>query len=219
MIEAVAWDIDGTLVNSEPLHLDVLKAVCAETGIDIADYADDHFIGVHQPDVWAALAPRAPEGVTGEAWMARGDALYMARATELEPLADMLPVMRALRDAGLRQVCVSNSGRAIVDANLSAIGVDDLIEFSISFDDVKNGKPDPEPYAAAAARLGLPPGRIAAVEDSATGLASARAAGLRTFALSPDGKRLAGADHTVAGLHELPALMLPAGARRSEPAV
>ena len=60
------------------------------------------------------------------------------------------------------------------------------LRFSISLDDVANGKPNPEPYAQAAARLGVAPSRLLAVEDSWTGLASARGAGLRTAAIAGD---------------------------------
>ena len=154
-IEAVAFDIDGTLVDSEPLHLDVLKQVCSETGVDLAGLADDHFHGVHLDDVWHGLAPRRPSTLTHASWTARIIDVYCARAHELAPLAGMEALLDALEATGLRMVCVSNSGRRVVDANIAALGIAGRMEFTISFDDVTNGKPHPEPYASAAQRLGL----------------------------------------------------------------
>ena len=55
---AVAWDVDGTLVDSEPLHLQALKAVCRAHGVDLSDFGPTPFVGVAAPQVWQALEPR-----------------------------------------------------------------------------------------------------------------------------------------------------------------
>lgn len=208
LIRAVAWDIDGTLVDSEPLHQDVLVEVCAALGDDLSDLAHDHFRGVHMPDVWAALAHRFAGRTTEEAWMEAIVARYVERAPALRPLLGAVEVMASFRKRGLRQVCVSNSGRRVVDANLAALGVAELIDFSISLDDVERGKPDPFPYALAARRLGFDPAEMAAVEDSVTGARSAALAGLRVLGIDSTGGRIPGAEATVARLGELEALVL-----------
>ena len=208
LIRAVAWDIDGTLIDSEPLHEGVLHEVCGELGDDLSDLPADAFKGVHLHDVWARIAPRFP-GVDPAGWAKAIVDRYVARVAAAPPLAGAVKVMRALGKAGIRQVCVSNSGRRIVDANLTAIGVTDLIEFSISLDDVARGKPDPLPYAEAARRLGLPAAQVAAVEDSAVGARSALDAWLRVIGIAPLGGTVPGAAVTVATLDDLPALILP----------
>ena len=76
-----------------------------------------------------------------------------------------------------------------MNANLAALGDLPYLRFSISLDDVSHGKPHPEPYTMAAERLGVAPVRLLAVEDSESGVASARAAGLRTAAI---GAQMAG---------------------------
>ena len=211
-IRAVAWDIDGTLIDSEPLHEAVLREVCAGYGADVSDTDPERFRGLHMPDVWRALRPRLPAGLTGEEWQETMILRYVARAGELRPLPGAREVMQKFADAGLRQVCVSNSGRRVVDANLRILAVDGLIEFSLSLDDVAAGKPDPEPYAAAARRLGLEAGAMAAVEDSVAGATSAHRAGLRVFALAVSGVHRAPARRTVRRLDELLPLILPAPA-------
>jgi len=209
-LKAVAWDIDGTLIDSEPLHDAVLSATCADCGVDLRDLPADRFLGVHIDDVWQALEERLAGRIERDAWMSLLINAYVQRSTELVGFPDVLPVMRALAQQGIRQVCVSNSGREIVNANLAAIGIDDLIDFSISLDDVSKGKPDPEPYFQAAARLGLQPAQVAAIEDSATGARAAHAAGMRVFGIGTSPIPLAAA--TVLSRQQLlPYLILPKG--------
>lgn len=180
---AIAWDIDGTLIDSEPLHHRALVSASRAFGTDLSDLPDMAFRGVHMPDVWHTLRPRLPPGLDRDLWLRAIEAAYVADAATLVPIPGAVATIRALAERGLRQVAVSNSSRAVVDANIAALGIGAWLDFSISLDDVSRGKPDPEPYALAARRLGLPPACIWAVEDSGTGLASAKAAGLGTVGL------------------------------------
>jgi HAD superfamily hydrolase (TIGR01509 family) len=207
-IEAIAWDIDGTLVDSEPLHQEALLAASERWGADLSDLAHDHFRGVHLHDVWTALAERFPADLTRAAWADAIEGHYVAEAGLLAPLDGAIAAIRRFAAAGLKQVCVSNSTRRIVDANIAALGIDRDIAFSISFDDVPRGKPDPAPYRQACDRLGLAPGAVLAVEDSRTGLQSALAAGLRTAAVGPDLVGSTDADIAVARFEDLIAWVL-----------
>jgi HAD superfamily hydrolase (TIGR01509 family) len=186
-LRAIAWDIDGTLVDSEPLHHRVLVQSVRRWGVDLTDLPESLFRGVHMLDVWTALRARLPAALRQEDWIEALEEDYAREAGGLLALPGALEAVRAFADSGLAQVCVSNSSRRVVDANLAALGVAPYIAFSISLDDVTHGKPDPEPYRSACERLGLAPDSVLAVEDSATGLRSARAAGLRSAAYAPNG--------------------------------
>lgn len=177
-IRAIAWDIDGTLIDSEPLHHRALLAGSAHFGCDLADLDEDAFCGIHMHEVWRRLGPRLPEGLSMSDWIAAIERHYIANRHRLMPMPGALRAVERFAGRGLIQVCVSNSARAIVDANLDALGIAGRIAFSVSLDDVTEGKPAPEPYRMACERLGLPPAQVMAIEDSAPGLASARAAGL-----------------------------------------
>jgi len=200
---AVAWDIDGTLIDSEPLHHRALVAASHGFGVDLTNLPDMAFRGVHMLDVWHVLRPCLPPELDRDSWLAAVEAAYIARATTLMPMPGARATIEALAARGLRQAAVSNSSRAVVDANIAALDTDDCLAFSISFNDVMHGKPDPEPYALAVRRLNLPPARIWAVEDSATGLASAKAAGLGTIALRSGSASTADADLTIDALEEI----------------
>jgi HAD superfamily hydrolase (TIGR01509 family) len=186
MIRAVAWDVDGTLVDSEGLHHFALVTVSARYAVPVAE-DDTRFVGVAMEDVWAQLQPQYPPALSWSAWLDEINQVYLAHSAGLRATPGALAAMRRLERSGVRQCCVSNSHREIVDANLAAIGARPFVEFALSRNDVARGKPDPEPYLAACARLSLPPSAVLAVEDSASGVAAALAAGCRLARVEPAG--------------------------------
>ena len=206
LFRAVAWDIDGTLIDSEPLHERALAAASAALGADLSDLEPDAFRGVHAIDIWEALKPRFPAGSSFKTWIAAIEDHYVAHAGELEPIPGALEAIRKLAERGIAQACVSNSGRTIVDANIEALGIGTIIAFSLSLDDVSSGKPDPEPYREAEHRFALPAAAVVAVEDSGAGARSALAAGLYVVGYSPSGELFVGSDRLIVELMEVVAL-------------
>jgi HAD superfamily hydrolase (TIGR01509 family) len=213
VIRAIAWDIDGTLVDSEPRHHRALLAASRALGVALDDLPDQAFRGVHMLDVWEVLRPRYPSHVGREPWLDAINRAYVADTAPLVPIPGGSEVIQSLHAAGLFQVCVSNSNRVVVDANIVALGLAPYLVGSISLDDVVCGKPDPEPYRRACAMLGLAPHEVAAVEDSATGAASARRAGLFVVGYGPD-LGDAGVDGLCQSLFEIPRLLKEARALR-----
>ena len=210
-VRAIAWDIDGTLIESEPLHLEALLAVARAQDVDLSDLPDDRFVGVGLDGVWQAIGERFPADLTYGAWVDAINTHYVQHRHTL-PVTPQVPALLArIAAAGLPQVAVSNSHRRVVDANLDALAVGAFLAFSLSLDDVPTGKPDPTPYRLAAARLGLSPGDLLIVEDSASGLASGRAAGCRTVGLAAPGATWPEADHTIRDLMEIPGLLAVLG--------
>jgi HAD superfamily hydrolase (TIGR01509 family) len=128
---------------------------------------------------------------------------YVERASALAPSPRAVETVLALAARGVAQACVSNSSRAIVDANLDALGIRNILAFSISLDDVLAGKPHPEPFGEAAQRFALPVKTIVAVEDSLAGARSARDAGLYVVGYAPQGSAPIGCDRSIAVLSEI----------------
>lgn len=178
MLKAVIWDIDGTLIDSEPLHLKALQKVCAQYNVDISDLPEDRFIGVNLHGVWLALGSRFPAGLTMAKWVDALNGIYAENAAELTAIPDATTVVKLLYLQGVRQAAVSNSNRSVVDTNLASLGIAGMLEFSMSLDDVRAGKPAPEPYLKALDQMKLRPCQALAVEDSRTGVCSARSAGI-----------------------------------------
>jgi beta-phosphoglucomutase-like phosphatase (HAD superfamily) len=122
---AVAWDIDGTLIDSEPLHEKALLAVC-EDYIDHIDEIDpESFIGIHMHDVWRILKPKFPASLNRQQWLNEIEAYYIAHIDQAAPMPGARAIIQLLAKAGVLQVFVSNSSRTIVDGNLDRIGIRD----------------------------------------------------------------------------------------------
>ena len=200
---AVAWDIDGTLIDSEGLHQRSLIEASAEFDVDLSDLPEEAFRGNHLRDVWTALKPRFPVALDRMTWAAAIERFYVAHAPSLAPVPGAIETVAALAAEGVAQACVSNSGRRIVDANLDALGIRQMMAFSISLEDVSAGKPDPEPFRQAARRFGLPAAAVVAVEYSAAGARSAREAGLFVVGCAPAGRAFLRADRSIARMSEL----------------
>jgi HAD superfamily hydrolase (TIGR01509 family) len=179
MIRVVAWDIDGTLIDSEPLHHEALVHASLQFGLDLRDLPGEAYQGVHVRDVWVALRDRFPQGLAREAWVTAIEAYYEANRQKLKPIDGAVEVVRRLSKLGVLQACVSNSRRVTVDTNIAALGIAENILFSVSLDDVDRGKPDPHPYRLAIRKINMQRQDIIAVEDSETGARSARTAGLK----------------------------------------
>lgn len=186
-IKAVLWDIDGTLVDSEPLHLKALLAVCMQYKVDISDIPDDTFIGVNLNGVWDALKRRFPAPLTRDIWTSAIDEHYVRQSETLHAMPGAIETIQSLNALGIRQAAVSNSGRQVVDTNLAFLRTNGIFEFSMSLDDVSKAKPDPEPYLQALTRMEIEPSQALSVEDSHSGAKSAQAAGLTLVAYNNRG--------------------------------
>ncbi len=207
MIRAVAWDIDGTLVDSEPRHHRALLAASRDLGVALDDLPDQAFRGVHMLDVWEALRDRYPPSVACDGWLGMINAHYATDREPLVPMPGALQAVAELHRRGIPQICVSNSHRVVVDANIAALGIGHFLAGSVSLEDVTAGKPDPEPYLRACRLLGLDPHSVAAVEDSLTGIISAQSAGLRVFSYGDEALSSTVESHC-RRLADLPALLV-----------
>ncbi|WP_165905347.1 HAD family hydrolase [Rhodovulum euryhalinum] len=178
---AVLWDIDGTLADSEPLHERAF--VEATRALGLALPADFHaaLLGRTETEAHAWLVDRCGLELSLAAWTERRLAAYFAGLEDVTPHPVAIGLWHRFEALGLPQGTVSNSDRLIVNANLARLGLDRPGLVSISRNDVRAAKPDPEPYLRGAHLLGLDPDEIAVVEDSATGLRAAQAAGMRVY--------------------------------------
>ncbi|MGQ9370982.1 HAD family hydrolase [Azospirillum sp. ST 5-10] len=205
-LQAILWDIDGTLLDSEPWHYRCTVDVCRDHGYELSDEEFAAALGIGFPEFFARLDAARPMPLSFAAWVGAITDRYVAVLARVAPREGAFALVEAFAARGLRQVCVSNSGRRVVDANLGAIARAmgrQPFEFSVSRDDVANGKPDPEPYLLAAARLGIAPGACAVIEDSPTGARAAKAAGMLTVAWPQHAGLAFEADHVVGHPAEL----------------
>lgn len=202
-MQAVLFDLDGTLVHSDPVHAAVFADLLGRHGvtIDMDDYLE-RFHGRHNADIFADLLP----GHDAAALSDTKEAMFRDRLDMLSPVAGLPGLLRRLRRDGIAIGVVTNAPRANAEAVLDALTLTDTFDTLVIGDECPRGKPDPAPYQGALDRLGIAPGNAIAVEDSPSGIASAVAAGIFTFgirtSLSHDALIAAGAKATIADFND-----------------
>lgn len=179
--KAVFWDMDGTLIDSEPLHERSLLA--ALKALRIQPPADFHsnIVGVAARPIYDMLVAQHGLAVSFEDWINKKYAHYLRNVGSLRAREGAVETFRDLEALGTAQVIVSNSDRLVVDANMKAIGLRQPVTRSISRNDIRNPKPDPEPYLRAAYLVGVELRDCVVVEDSVPGATAGIEAGMRTL--------------------------------------
>jgi HAD superfamily hydrolase (TIGR01509 family) len=208
VIEAVVFDLDGVLLDSEQVWDEVREAYVRERGSRYDDEIQRAMMGMSSPE-WSrflheeAGVPDEPEEINAEV-VRRMAARYRER----------LPLVPGAREAVERIAAAwplalaSSSNRELIDAALELSRLAAHFRATVSSEEVARGKPAPDVYVEAARRLEAPAERCAAIEDSHAGIGSAKAAGLRVVAIPnphyPPGEDvLADADVVLGSLDEL----------------
>ena len=178
---AVLWDMDGTLVDTEPYWFATEFELVAEFGGTWTD-ADAHsLVGFDLLASAHELRTRGGVQLEPVALVERLIDGVIARVADELPWRPGAPELLAeCVAAGVPCVLVTMSWRRLADALIAAAPAGSFVA-SVTGDEVSNGKPHPEPYLAAAAKLGVDPADCVAIEDSPTGVASALAAGCATL--------------------------------------
>ena len=182
-IEAVVFDMDGVLVDTEHLWDEVREELTEEWGGRYTPGAQQAMMGMSSHE-WSrylheVVGLQEPPEVINAEVVGRMLARYQ---TELPVVPGAVEAVRRLASAGYRLALASSSNRELIDAVLRELEVTELFEVTVSSEEVARGKPAPDVYLEAARRLGVEPTRCAAVEDSASGIRAARAAGMRVLA-------------------------------------
>jgi HAD superfamily hydrolase (TIGR01509 family) len=182
-IEAVIFDLDGVLVDSEHVWDEVREELARERGGRWHDRAQADMMGMSSVE-WSRYMhdviglAESPEEIDAEV-VRRMQARY---AEELPLVEGGVEAVRRLA-ADFRLGLASSSNRPIIAAVLEQAGIAELFQATVSSEEVARGKPAPDVYLETARRLGVPPERCVAIEDSANGIRSASAAGMRTVAI------------------------------------
>jgi len=214
MMKAVIFDMDGILVDSEPLWRLAEREVFAGIGLELDDADCELTMGMRTDEVVRYWFGRSPW--TGASPL-EVEARIEARMRELiaeraEPMPGVERAMTLARDAGLELALASSSPPALIDAVLRKLDLEGTFAIVRSAVDEDFGKPHPAVFLTTARLLGVAPGSCAVLEDSLAGVRSARAAGMRVIAVPPphlfDDPGYDDADLKLRSLEELTTQML-----------
>ncbi|MGP1387457.1 MAG: HAD family hydrolase [Thainema sp.] len=185
MIQAILYDLDGTLADTDPIHFQTWQQVLKDHQFEI-DHAfyRQHFSGRLNPDIVRDLLPHLSDKA-GKELCDRKEALFREWAEQqLQPLAGLLDLITWGKTNHIRQAVVTNAPRLNAEFTLSLLNLTDVFEFVVLAEDLPKGKPDPLPYQTALNRLGLEPTEALTFEDSPSGIRSSVAAGIPTIGVA-----------------------------------
>jgi HAD superfamily hydrolase (TIGR01509 family) len=183
VIDAVVFDLDGLLLDTEQVWDEVREALTRERGGQWHDRAQSDMMGMSSTE-WSRymhdeLRLREPPDELNRLVVERMQERYRERLPLVDGAVDAVRRIAARWPLGL----ASSSNRPLIDLVLDEMGVSDLFRATVSSEEVKRGKPAPDVYLEVAQRLGVRPENVVAIEDSAKGIGSAQAAGMSVIAI------------------------------------
>jgi HAD superfamily hydrolase (TIGR01509 family) len=199
------WDVDGTLVDSAEYHWLTWRDTLAAEGFTLTRERFDASFGQRNDEILRAhFGPDLPKSEIERIGNAKEERYReLVRTRGIEPLPGVLRWLKKLKSEGWRQAVASSAPLLNVQAIIEALKLESFFDATASAEDVDRGKPDPQIFLAAAAKLHVPPERCIVVEDAPAGLEGARRAGMRRIGVLSTHPSLE-ADIVVRSLDDLP---------------
>ena len=179
-LKAILWDMDGTLVDSEPAHEQAFDETLKSLGVTVPAETNDELLGSSFVEVHQKVVELTGLDLSLEEWRRIKWQHYQKCSTSISPLKNSLAILDAFTAKAIPMALVSNSSRDEVDLNLEVTNLTNYFNITISRDDVDQGKPAPDCYLAAAKALSLTADECLVIEDSVTGAKAGLAAGMTT---------------------------------------
>jgi HAD superfamily hydrolase (TIGR01509 family) len=199
-LAAILYDLDGTLVNTDPLHFQVWQAMLREFELDIDEaFYQTRISGRLNPAIVNDLLPHLTLDEQQQ-FIEQKEARFRAQAPELTPLDGLMAVIQWADEQGIKQGVVTNAPTENVYHMLKALHLEDTFDQVVIADVLGIGKPDPAPYIHALKQFDRSPEQAIAFEDSPSGIRSAVSAGIPTIGIA--------STHTVQTLYSLGATLV-----------
>jgi HAD superfamily hydrolase (TIGR01509 family) len=199
MLTAILFDLDGTIVNTDPIHYIAWREMLKNYSIEIDEnFYKSRISGRLNPAIIKDILPQlSPE--EGVKLAEEKEALFREFAPDLQPLAGFYQLIEWTKTHQLKRALVTNAPRLNVQFMLKALGIKEAFHTVVIAGEDIAGKPDPAPYQVALNNLGIQATNAIALEDSPSGIRSAVGAGIRTIGIA--------STHNLLGLQENGAFM------------
>ena len=181
MIKAVIFDMDGVLIDSEPLHFSAIEEVLNKYGIEISDHYLNKYVGDTNERAWTKMKDEfdLPENIEFYIDQQVESTIECLWRDDYKPIDGVADLLRVLKENSYPIGIASSSPPNVIQNIMDRIGIAEFIDKWVSGNEVKESKPAPYIYLHAADMLGFEPGECVAIEDSFYGVTAAKAAGLK----------------------------------------
>jgi beta-phosphoglucomutase family hydrolase len=204
MIKAIIFDMDGVLIDSEPIHLKATNRILKKFGVELKGEENLAYQGMNELDYWKELVkkfslPSEPEKLAAEK---NFEMWKILKSSKLKLFPHVKRFLKRMKNLGLKLAVASSSPRNQINFMLEKTGILDFFDVIISGDSLKRGKPHPDIFLITAEKLGLEPEECVVIEDSRNGIMAGKSAGMIVIAMGAlEGSEMA--DLRVEGFREL----------------
>jgi len=209
MIQTVIFDMDGVIIDSEPVYFKIDKEMFEELNIAVSFEEHCTYVGTSSQNMWDAIIKK--HGIPGDPGklMRKEYNLYMdylVNANDLQPIDGVMELINGLHENNFKLILASSSRMEIIDIILKKFKLSDLFIAKVSGSELAHSKPHPEIFLRSAQLAGSEPKECIVIEDSKNGVAAAKAAGMKCIGfLNPSSgdQNLGDADMVIQSFKEL----------------
>jgi len=207
--EAVIFDMDGVLIDSEPIHIVIEKQLFDKLGIDVSETVHRSYMGASNEFMYSDLRSRfkLSKSVTE---LIESDELfrsdYFHRLDTIPANEGLISLLSQIKAAGLKLAVATSSSPEIANLLLNKCGIASYFDVIVTTSEAGESKPSPDVYLLAAERIGVSPEDCIVFEDSPNGLSAAKSAGMFCVVIQSDNeiiKELSGADYLIQSFTEM----------------
>ncbi|MEH2435237.1 MAG: HAD-IA family hydrolase [Nostoc sp.] len=184
MLAAILFDLDGTIVNTDPIHYRAWQQMLLNYSIEIDEtFYKSRISGGLNPEIVKDILPQL-SAAEGQKFADEKEALFRKLASNLKPLSGFSELLEWTDTHQLKRALVTNAPRLNAEFMLEVLGIKEAFHTVILADDCIAGKPDPAPYEVALKKLAITAEEAIALEDSPSGIRSAVSADIRTIGIA-----------------------------------
>ncbi|ABA24227.1 HAD-superfamily hydrolase subfamily IA, variant 3 [Trichormus variabilis ATCC 29413] len=184
MVTAILFDLDGTIVNTDPIHYQAWQQMLWKYNIEIDEkFYKSRISGRLNPEIVKDILPEL-SSAAGREFADEKEALFRQLASHLQPLNGFAELIAWTELHQLKRALVTNAPRLNAEFMLEVLGITESFHQIVLADDCVAGKPDPAPYQVALGKLGISAEKAIALEDSPSGIRAAVGAGIRTIGIA-----------------------------------
>ncbi|MBW4683990.1 MAG: HAD-IA family hydrolase [Komarekiella atlantica HA4396-MV6] len=184
MLAAILFDLDGTIVNTDPIHYQAWREMLLSYSLEIDEtFYKSRISGRLNPEIVKDILPQLSPA-EGQIFADEKEALFRELAPHLKPLSGFSELLAWTDAHQLKRALVTNAPRLNAKFMLEVLGIQEAFDTVVLADDCIAGKPDPAPYQVALSKLGIEAEEAIALEDSPSGIRAAVGAGIRTIGIA-----------------------------------